>query len=69
MVTIYRDIDVVSTFVSEHRKSDFDRARKSKLTAKDDVKLWLVCGVRVESKTPLASKWSPNLSRISLVFS
>jgi hypothetical protein len=59
MVTIYREIDVVSSLASEHRKGDFDRARKSKLTAKEDVEVgcvWSPGGVQNASGVQMESK-------------
>jgi hypothetical protein len=42
---------------------------KSKFSSRSGCEVVAECGVRVESKTALESKWSPNLYRVSPVFS
>lgn len=68
-IRMYREIDVVFTLVRRHSIGQYDRARKSNR----GTKFTPVRGVHVESKLaptgPLESKWSPNRSPVSLVFS
>jgi hypothetical protein len=69
---LYKRYDVVSTFVSEHQRAG-STARVGASSVPEagcgDVIRGVQCGVRAESKTPVASKWSPNRYRVSLVFS